>query len=114
MGLPEKLARRETMHAKRSHLWPIGARNRRFARNRLQTISVSSRQNTCSPSHLRDGMARRLSSRHRTDMFDLSREMIAYGIVGFLLVIGLPWLGYTLRKRKRERLRRRGIKKYGH
>ena len=47
-------------------------------------------------------------------MFDLSREMIAYGIVGFLLVIGLPWLGHTLRKRKRERLRRRGIKKYGH
>lgn len=102
------------MHNKQSHLWPIDARNRRFARNRLQAISDSSRQNTCSPSHLRDGMARRHGSRHKPYMFDVSREMIAYGIVGSLLVIGLPWLGYTLRKRKRERLRRRGIKKYGH
>ena len=98
----------------RSHSWPIGARNRRLVSNRLQANIDSSRQNNFSSSDLRDGMARRRSSRHRTDMFDLSREMIAYGIVGFLLVIGLPWLGYTLRKRKRERLRRRGIKKYGH
>lgn len=47
-------------------------------------------------------------------MLELSRETIAFGIIGVLLVVGAPWLGYTLRRRKRERLRRRGIKTYGH
>ncbi|VXC48315.1 conserved hypothetical protein [Sphingomonas sp. AX6] len=47
-------------------------------------------------------------------MFELSREMIAYGIVAVVIAIGVPWLGYTLRRRKRERLRRRGVKTYGH
>lgn len=51
---------------------------------------------------------------HRIEMFELSREVIAYMIVGALVVIGLPWLRYTLRRRRRERLRRRGVKTYGH
>lgn len=47
-------------------------------------------------------------------MIELSREMVAYGIIVVTALIGAPWLGYILRKRKREKLRRRGIKQYGH
>lgn len=47
-------------------------------------------------------------------MIEMSREMVAYGIVGIACVVGLPWLTYATRRRKREKLRRRGIKTYGH
>ncbi|WP_159709375.1 hypothetical protein [Sphingomonas sp. AX6] len=79
-----------------------------------QSIIGSSWENNHSPRQLRDGMAADGISRHRMFMFELSREMIAYGIVAVVIAIGVPWLGYTLRRRKRERLRRRGVKTYGH
>ncbi|WBH15249.1 hypothetical protein [Sphingomonas radiodurans] len=47
-------------------------------------------------------------------VLDTTREIIAYGLIGLLFVIAVPWLGFTLARRKRERLRRQGIKTYGH
>ena len=47
-------------------------------------------------------------------MIDLTREMIAYGIIGAVLLIGAPWTIYALRQRKRTKLRRRGVKTYGY
>lgn len=47
-------------------------------------------------------------------MIELSRQMVAYGIIGLAFVIGLPWIAYVLRNRKRASLRRRGVKTYGH
>lgn len=47
-------------------------------------------------------------------MFDVSRELIAYGLIGLVAAILAPWLGRMVVKRRRERLRRRGIKRYGH
>lgn len=45
---------------------------------------------------------------------DLSRELIAYAIIGVVLLIGGPALGIMLQRRKRRKLRQRGIKRYGH
>lgn len=45
---------------------------------------------------------------------DMSRELLAYAIIGLVVVIGAPLLGVMLHRRKRRRLRQRGIKKYGH
>lgn len=45
---------------------------------------------------------------------ELSRELVAYAIIGIVLVIGIPAIAISLRNRRRQRLRRRGIKKYGH
>jgi cytochrome c oxidase assembly factor CtaG len=47
-------------------------------------------------------------------MDDFTRLTIAYAIVGVLLVIGIPMTILQLRRRKREKLRRRGIKTHGH
>lgn len=82
--------------------------------NALASALGPSCGSTGSSDDLHDGMAPAHRFRHRRFMLELSRETIAFGIIGVLLVVGAPWLGYTLRRRKRERLRRRGIKTYGH
>jgi len=48
------------------------------------------------------------------DVFEISRELIAYGMIGLIVVALVPWLVMTREKRRRERLRRRGDKRYGH
>ena len=47
-------------------------------------------------------------------MDEATRLTLVYAIIGVLLLIGVPALIVYLRKRKREKLRRRGIKTYGH
>ena len=47
-------------------------------------------------------------------MIDLERETLAYLIVGVVLLVAIPLLISYLHRRKREKLRRRGVKKYGH
>ncbi|MBB4086005.1 hypothetical protein ACLN6N_14915 [Sphingomonas carotinifaciens] len=47
-------------------------------------------------------------------MFEITREIVAYGIIGGIVVLGAPFVVATLRKRHRDKLRRRGIKRYGH
>lgn len=47
-------------------------------------------------------------------MFDTSREIVGYLLIAAIFLVGTPWLGLTLARRKREKLRRRGIKRYGH
>lgn len=59
------------------------------------------------------GMDNPISGLQETAM-DLSRELLAYGIIGVVLLIGLPVLGVMLHRRKRRKLRQRGIKRYGH
>ena len=45
---------------------------------------------------------------------DLSRELLAYAIIGVVLLVGGPALAVMLHRRKRRKLRQRGIKRYGH
>ncbi|MGN5376522.1 hypothetical protein [Sphingomonas hankookensis] len=45
---------------------------------------------------------------------DSSRELLAYAIIGLVLLLVVPALGVMLHRRKRRRLRQRGIKRYGH
>ena len=47
-------------------------------------------------------------------MDEQTRFTIVYVILGALLVLGVPALVLYLRRRRREKLRRRGIKTYGH
>ncbi|WP_141395875.1 hypothetical protein [Sphingomonas spermidinifaciens] len=47
-------------------------------------------------------------------LFDTTRELVAYGLIAAILVLGLPWLAITFNKRRRDKLRRRGIKRHGH
>jgi LPXTG-motif cell wall-anchored protein len=47
-------------------------------------------------------------------MIDITRETVAYLIMGMAALVGLPLLFLRLRRRRREKLRRRGIKRYGH
>jgi hypothetical protein len=47
-------------------------------------------------------------------MDEFTRYSIVCAIVGIVVVVGLPMSAIFLRKRKREKLRRRGIKTYGH
>lgn len=47
-------------------------------------------------------------------MIDISREMIGYGLIAILLAIAVPLGVRIMNKRHRTRLRRRGIKTYGH
>ncbi|AXJ96790.1 MULTISPECIES: LPXTG cell wall anchor domain-containing protein [unclassified Sphingomonas] len=47
-------------------------------------------------------------------MDEVTRHTIVYAIVGALLLIGAPALIAYKRRRRREKLRRRGIKTYGH
>lgn len=45
---------------------------------------------------------------------DLTREFLAYAIIGVVALIVIPWAIIAYRRRQRDRLRRRGIKRYGH
>jgi hypothetical protein len=45
---------------------------------------------------------------------DLSREFLAYAIIGVVALIVIPWAIIAYRRRQRRRLRQRGIKRYGH
>ncbi|WP_242121497.1 hypothetical protein [Sphingomonas lacusdianchii] len=45
---------------------------------------------------------------------DLSREFMAYAIIGVVALIVIPWAIVAYRRRQRRRLRQRGIKRYGH
>ncbi len=47
-------------------------------------------------------------------MIELSRELVAYAIIGVLVIAAVPAGLVALRRRRREKLRRRGIKTYGH
>ena len=53
------------------------------------------------------------SKRQETPM-DLTRELIAYAIIGVVALIVIPWAIVAQRRRQRRRLRQRGIKRYGH
>lgn len=44
----------------------------------------------------------------------MDREVIAYGLIALLAIIGLPLAGWSWEKRRRMKLRRKGIKRYGH
>lgn len=45
---------------------------------------------------------------------ELSRELVAYAIIGVVLLVGIPAIVVAQRRRRRQKLRRRGIKTYGH
>ncbi len=47
-------------------------------------------------------------------MDEATRHLLVLIIIGTLLLIGVPALIVYLRRRKRDKLRRRGIKRYGH
>lgn len=47
-------------------------------------------------------------------MIELSRELVAYAIIGVLVIAAVPTGIVYMRRRRREKLRRRGIKTYGH
>ena len=47
-------------------------------------------------------------------MFGFAREIVAYGIMGVLAAGAIPWLALHAKRRHREKLRRRGDKRYGH
>ncbi|UZK68731.1 hypothetical protein OKW76_11860 [Sphingomonas sp. S1-29] len=47
-------------------------------------------------------------------MLDVSREVIAYGLLSIMLLVGGGMAFVVQKRRKREKLRRRGIKHYGH
>jgi ABC-type Fe3+ transport system permease subunit len=47
-------------------------------------------------------------------MDEATRLTLVYAIIGTLLLIGTPLTFAYLRRRKRDKLRRRGIKRYGH
>ncbi len=44
----------------------------------------------------------------------VNRALIAYCLIGVTLFVVATWGWATWRKRKRDKLRRRGIKTYGH
>lgn len=47
-------------------------------------------------------------------MDETTRLSLVYAIVAALLIFGVPAMVLHLRKRRRDKLRRRGIKRYGH
>ena len=47
-------------------------------------------------------------------MLPIAREMVAYAIMAGAVLAALPFLIAALRRRRREKLRRRGVKRYGH
>jgi hypothetical protein len=51
---------------------------------------------------------------HVADPMLENRILIALTLIAVLMVVGLFWSTSALRRRRRERLRRRGIKIYGH
>lgn len=44
----------------------------------------------------------------------LTREMIAYGLIGLILIGAVTSGGIGWRRHQRTKLRRRGIKRHGH
>jgi hypothetical protein len=44
----------------------------------------------------------------------MTREIIAYGLIALTLIGTVPWLAVTWARRKRRKLRQRGIKTFGH
>lgn len=44
----------------------------------------------------------------------MEREIIAYGIIAVVAIVGLPFAVAMWRKNRRLKLRRQGIKRYGH
>ena len=44
----------------------------------------------------------------------MDREVIAYSIIALIAIIGLPLSIRYWEQRRRRKLRRRGIKRYGH
>lgn len=53
-------------------------------------------------------------SAYKPGMDEWTRYAVVGVIIGALLLVGVPTLVIYLRRRKREKLRRRGIKTYGH
>lgn len=47
-------------------------------------------------------------------MIELTRELVAYAIIAVIMVVALPVGIVAVRRRRRAKLRRRGIKTYGH
>lgn len=47
-------------------------------------------------------------------MDEATRHTLVIAIIAAVLVVGVPLLVLKLRKRHRDKLRRRGIKRYGH
>ncbi|MBB3691624.1 hypothetical protein [Sphingomonas sp. BK580] len=47
-------------------------------------------------------------------MIDVTRELVAYAIIGAVLLVAVPTAIVLLRRRHRQKLRRRGIKRFGH
>ncbi len=47
-------------------------------------------------------------------IFDIEREFVAYAIIGAIVVVAIPAIIIGMRRRRRQNLRRRGIKTYGH
>jgi len=45
---------------------------------------------------------------------DVTREVVAYGLIFLAIIITIPWVTIALVRRKRRKLRRNGIKTYGH
>ncbi|MBB5712783.1 hypothetical protein FHT02_004044 [Sphingomonas xinjiangensis] len=43
-----------------------------------------------------------------------TREMIAYGLIGLILILVLTGGGIGWQRHRRTKLRRRGIKRHGH
>jgi hypothetical protein len=44
----------------------------------------------------------------------MTREIIAYALIGAVALVGAVWGGVAWRSHSRNKLRRRGIKRYGH
>lgn len=47
-------------------------------------------------------------------MIELTREVLAYTLIGGVLLFAAPWAAVALRQRQRRKLRQRGIKRYDH
>lgn len=45
-------------------------------------------------------------------MIDITRATIAYLLIALAILVAAPLIGIALHRRKRDRLRRRGIKRY--
>jgi len=56
----------------------------------------------------------RCLAKNITDGALMERELIAYALIGTMVLVGITWGGIAWRKRQRRKLRLRGIKHYGH
>jgi hypothetical protein len=48
------------------------------------------------------------------NVLEITRELIAYALIGLVVAAAIPLAGLTWQRRKRLKLRRQGIKRYGH